>query len=128
MPKSLTKLFVASLLALSFVPAAFAQMTLHSKIETKAVQEKKQTAITFTVVPDKDLVINMEGPWSVTVNQGDKELTKLGVEKFSQKIPGFAAYLPVGKGVDLTYKMVVFVCTSDKKTCYRDVHNGKLKT
>lgn len=122
------KCVLVAMLAFGFVPAAQAQMALHSKIETKVKSSKKDaTTIEFKVVPDKDLVINLEGPWSVTVDNAGKT-TKVGVDKFNQKIPGFTTDVAVGKGVELKYTMVVFVCTSDKKTCYRDSHKGTVKT
>ncbi len=118
---------IGMLLGLLCASPSQAQMKLHSKIATKTSAAGEQTAVEFKVVPDKDLVINLEGPWSVTVEDNGRQLTKLGRDEFQEKIPGFLAKLATKKGTELKYNMVVFVCTADKKHCYRDVHKNTLK-
>jgi hypothetical protein len=107
------------------------QSAKHSRIEV--LVKNNPNTVEFKVVPNSGLVINTEGPWSLVVDEKSPlkfKKTQFKVADFDAKLPGFRGdYSSEFKKTDnttlsTTYKMVVFVCTADKKVCYRDVHES----
>lgn len=125
----------ATTLSLLAVPAMAAQPK-HSKVEiTEAAScseskgaAAKERVFKVHVKPNDGLVVNMDGPWSLTVkNPKGVTIAKPTLAKgdFDKSIPGFK--LPVScnaaKG-SFDYQIMAFVCTKDKKLCYFDRHEG----
>lgn len=118
-------------MSVSLLPAMAAQPK-HSKVEiSEAVScsnSAKERVFKVQVKPDKGLVVNMDGPWSLAVkNPKGMTIAKPTLAKgdFDKSIPGFK--LPVSctaaKG-SFDYQIMAFVCTKDKKLCYFDRHEG----
>jgi hypothetical protein len=93
--------------------------SLRSKVEVKQEKDK----INFKVIPNEGLIINPDGPWSLRLKNGDKE-NKWDKKSFDLN----TASISVPKSIDKfsEFTLVAFVCTADKKKCYRDVHKESL--
>lgn len=114
---------------------AMAAQPKHSKVEVSEVAScteskgaTKERVFKVHVKPNDGLVVNMDGPWSLTVkNPKGVTIAKPTLAKgdFDKSIPGFK--LPVScdaaKG-SFDYQIMAFVCTKDKKLCYFDRHEG----
>lgn len=109
-----------------------------SSIEVTANTSKKdgKTSLVFKVVPAENMVINEDGPWKLEIKDAaGLTLAKNKLEKgdIDFKIPGYSVDVTKGGSSNkksatakaVAYKMIVFVCTKDKTTCVRDVHDGK---
>jgi len=101
-----------------------------SSIEISSTKQGDQLKLTFKTVPASDMVINEDGPWKLELKKA--EGMTFSKDKFDKKeidfaIPGYtvlSAGKPASNKGSFGWKMIVFVCTKDKATCVRDVHEG----
>ncbi|MBP9706847.1 MAG: hypothetical protein KBD78_04335 [Oligoflexales bacterium] len=107
------------------------QSEKHSRIEV--LVKNNPNIVEFKVVPNSGLVINTEGPWSLVVDEKSPlkfKKTQFKVADFDAKLPGFRGDFSSDLKIttkarsSTNYKMIVFVCTANKKVCYRDVHEN----
>lgn len=127
--------FVTGCLTLSGLACVRAEAAppLHSRVEARATpMPPDKVEITYHVPRPEGLTLNDEGRWTLEVVKADGllldppaavgqkiEAFERSPERYSIKVVG-RAQAPQGQ---LLAKLVAFVCTADKKHCYRDVHN-----
>lgn len=125
------KIIVLNVFMLIFTTLALAGPTLHSTIKI----EKKGNKAFFIIVPNKDFAVNKEGPWKLELKTNQEiykfEKTEFKAKDLDMSIPGFQTTFALlkkeaikGEETVGTYKFVAFICTKDKKQCFRDVHQG----
>ncbi len=123
------KLLIASVLAAASATALAADV--HSKVKVDTVPDGDNLVFTFTNVPDDGLVTNLEGPWKLDLKSAPGlklAKTTFARAELDEKNASFSfktTAKPEGKEGVIEYKFITFVCTKDKTTCYRDVHEGK---
>lgn len=130
----MTKRFFTSLALASGCVAGSAALALgpdHAAVESTAKLDGTNVELSFKIVPDKGMHINLEGPWKLELKTHDGlPLAKTTLTKadLQENLPGFVVKTtaaPSKKNGDVEYALTVFVCTEDKTACYREVHNGK---
>jgi hypothetical protein len=115
---------------------------------SKLIIEQNEGQLVFKIEPNKDLAISTDAPWSVKIsnvqNLAPAPLS-LSRKDFDATIPGFK--IPLAKNEEklsgqdksrtagtktknpgrssFTYQMKAFICTIDKKQCFKDVFDGK---
>ena len=124
-------LFVSSLGILLAAPASADKS---SEVRLKIIDDKNGiVSLNAIVKPNDGMVINHDGPWKLVL----KDVTGLSFslsifekKDFDDAVPGFKLS---GKWNDaktqngsIGYEYTVFVCTSSKDKCFRDVHKGAL--
>ena len=128
--KSLCLITLLFLLPLHF---AFLEPT-HSKLQITSVYGSDNTvSFTFKVVPEPGMKVTKDAPWKLSItNYGGLNLAK-GNEPFETKdfdssLAGFTFKSgPVSAGEKsgkISYQLRSFICTSDKSTCYPELHKG----
>ena len=101
-----------------------------SSIEVVSSKDGDKLNLKFKTIPNKDMVINEDGPWKLEIKKSDGlkfSKTKFERAEVDFKIPGFSATTtakPSTPSGEVTYKYIAFVCTKDKTLCVRDVHEG----
>ncbi len=128
---------VATFCAFCSIAAHAASTGKHSNVEatTQFSAGAKADApgmltVQFKVVPNSDMGINLEGPWSLEIKDAGGltiETKKLARPQLNEQMPGFsvtASVPPQAQSGKLGYRLVSFICTKDKSVCYRDVHDG----
>lgn len=107
----------------------------HSSVEAtfSFLKEKPNTVdVTVQVKPHEALAANFNGPWMLEIKEAGSMVlpqNKWTRADLNESLPGFQwqATVPSGESSGkLTYRLVSFICTADKKVCYRDVHKGDL--
>lgn len=123
------KLLIAT--ALTWVSTAAWAADVHGKVQVATVPDGDNLAFTFTNVPDAGLVTNLEGPWKLELKSSaglKLAKTSFGRGELDEKNASFSfktTEKPAAASGTIEYKFITFVCTKDKTTCYRDVHEGK---
>jgi hypothetical protein len=113
------------------VPSLALGAEVHSSIKVDAREVGDVVELTLKTVPNDGLIINLEGPWKLEVKKADGltlAKTTLTRGEFDEKEAQFKVVTtakPAKPEGEIEYKYVAFVCTKDKTTCYRDVHEGK---
>ena len=106
----------------------------HSKIETKSSSSANGIELKFRVVPDADMQISKDGPWTLQLThvEGLKLETKEGkfeTKTFDEALPGFLIKTETDPKISsgkIDYSIKAFVCSLDKKHCYPQAHKGSL--
>ena len=114
----------------------------HSTVTSEVKQNAKNLNFIVKVqpVPNKSLVMNYEGPWSLKIidSKGldvkvkENRLTLKDFDRTSQQFTFAANAIDKTKAGELKFEVTAFVCVEDKKTkqktdCYRDVHAQNVK-
>ena len=125
--------YAAMLFAATLAHTAPAVAKPHSKVEAKAEATSDVIKFDFKVSFDDGLHLNKDAPWSLELKPAaglEFKQTKLGKGDLDASLPGFRAQTAVkptaAKGT-LPYTLTAFVCTDDKKMCYRDVLKGEVE-
>jgi hypothetical protein len=117
--------------ALAIAAPAFAQEK-QLKVAATVQQSGANLGIEFKVVLGRNLVVNRNGPWSLTITDpGGLKLARqqFSLAGFNASLPGFSiqsAGAPRSKSGELRYRLTAFVCTKDKSRCFREVHEGSV--
>lgn len=107
----------------------------HSSVEAQSSVKDKAVELQFKIKPDQGMQISKDGPWTLQLvnTQGLKLDTKDGkfeTKTFDESLPGFTVKAEL-EGAAATgkvdYTMKAFVCTTDKKHCYPQLHKGSLE-
>ena len=112
----------------------------HSSVDfSQTKQADGSISLSFKVIPHADMAITHEAPWSLSFEPSEA-LTFLKADdatknlykntSYRQDLPGFIVAIspkPGKKTGELTYKLKAFVCTKDKKRCFPETHQGKIK-
>jgi len=101
----------------------------YATVQVSEERQGEKLSLTFKVVPEGGLVVNEEGPWSLTLTPSSSDyaqkLEKLKFTKgdFDFKVPGVKVTLPspVQPAEAVSYSLTAFICTADKARCYREV-------
>ena len=129
MKKGILFLFTV-LFTLAFLPPR------HSKVEVTADPKKREDGkviLNFKVIPNEKMMITSEGPWQLTltnVQGGDLKMVngEFVSRSFDEKIPGFSVALTAIKTqISFDYILKSFICTTDKKRCYPEIHKGQIR-
>jgi hypothetical protein len=103
----------------------------HARVAVASRTVGDKLELSFKVVPEAGLHVNMEGPWKLELKRHDGlafAKTTFAKSDMQEKVPGFVATTSAkpsqAKG-DVEYSLVAFVCTDDKTQCFREVHSGK---
>ncbi len=119
--------FILSIVSFSTFAFGFGEPK-HSKVEVKASPTKTGTTFDLKVVPNSGLKITLDAPWKLVIkNEKGVSFKSTTLKKgdMSEKLPGFhVASSSAPKAGSFDYKLTSFVCTSDKTSCYREVHKG----
>jgi hypothetical protein len=120
------------LLAASVTLATPAEKKTHSQVATKAEVAGDVIKFEFKVTVADGLHLNKDAPWALKLQPtADIEFkqNKLARTDLDEALPGFrvetTAKPKTAKG-SLPYTLTAFVCTDDKKLCYRDVLQGEV--
>lgn len=140
MKNKMTTIFAVAL-SFAVTSSAFAfGKPEHSKVEVaQTKQADGSIALTFKLVPNSDMAVTYDAPWSLGFEPTEevqfqkpddaaKNLYKIA--SFKQDLPGFAVSISPKAGKksgELSYKLKAFVCTKDKKRCFPETHEGKMK-
>lgn len=123
------KVIFATMLAAT--PGAVAAAELHGTVKVDVVPAGDSLEFKFTNVPNAGLVINLEGPWKLELKKSDglafakTTLARGDLNESDASYKLTTSGKPTKGEGELEYKFITFVCTKDKTTCYRDVHEGK---
>jgi hypothetical protein len=105
----------------------------HSSVEAQSSAKDKGVELQFKVKPDAGMQISKEAPWTLQLvnTQGLKLETKEGkfeTKTFDEALPGFTVKADAeGASGKVDYVIKAFVCTTDKKHCYPQMHKGSLE-
>jgi hypothetical protein len=105
----------------------------HSKvIVTSKKLDNKQIEFQFQIVANKGMKITFDAPWELSIkkHKGLKlDSDRLKVKALDKKIPGFIVKSEkiTQMNGEIEFKLVSFICTSDKTRCFREVHKEKFE-
>ncbi len=125
------------LLAVCMLGFGFKGTKMHSTLAPTVKVNGDSIDVKVKVIPNKDLVMNYEGPWNLkVVNAGGlkgapERLTLKDFDRTNQEFKFTAKTGGLKKG-EMKLQVAVFVCVEDKKTkekteCFRDVHDQTVK-
>lgn len=103
----------------------------HSKIEITSAPSGEQLEFTFKISPTAGHAVTFEAPWKLDLKNHDGltfASSSFNKDNMDEALPGYKVKTNAkpGKGTgDFEYSLVSFICTTDKTTCYREVHKGK---
>jgi len=103
----------------------------HSKIEITNAAAGDQLELTFKVTANAGHLATFEAPWKLDLKNHDGltfASSTLNKENMDEALPGYkvkTSAKPGKQNGEFEYSLVSFICTSDKTTCYREVHKGK---
>jgi hypothetical protein len=104
----------------------------HSTVETKAQVVGSNLELQVLVKPNPGMMVTKEGPWSLTLTSApglklELKDGKYETKEFVESLPGFTVKAPVeAEQGKLEYTVRAFVCTTDKKHCYPQMHKGSV--
>jgi hypothetical protein len=126
--------FLIAVTVFTFSTAAFSfGEPKHSKVEVTSSESDKEISFNLKVIPNEELKITHDAPWNLTIK--NEQGIAFANSKFVKadmdgKLPGYkisSKSKPTSKAGSFDYKLVSFVCTKDKTSCYREVHKGTHK-
>ncbi len=123
------KILIATVLAA--MPAPVLAVDVHGTVEVETKSAGENLEFTFKNVPNGGLVTNLEGPWKLELKSSDDltlaktTFTRPELDEKNASFTFVTTAKPAKPEGEIQYKFVTFVCTKDKTTCYRDVHEGK---
>ncbi len=123
------KILIATVLAATAATVLAADVHGTVKVDTRPAGENLE--FTFKNEPNGGLVINLEGPWKLELKSSDgltlakTTFTRAELDEKNASFTFATTAKPAKPEGEIQYKFVAFVCTKDKTTCYRDVHEGK---
>lgn len=103
----------------------------HSSVAVTTAAKGANLELTFKILPTSGLHINLEGPWKLQMKTHDGlsfDNDTLVRKDLNEGLTGFVVTsksAPTKPAGAIDYTLIAFVCTNDKTSCYRDVHNGK---
>ena len=104
----------------------------HSSVEAKAVPAGENMRLEFKINAGNGLHVNQDAPWTLELKEAPGlsfSQMKWNKAALDKALPGFSATTTAKpsqtKGV-VSYTLTAFVCTDDKKLCYRDILKGEL--
>ena len=120
------------LLATTVTMANAADKKTHSQVNARAEAAGDLVKFEFKVTMADGLHLNKDAPWALKLEPASDiefKQNKLGKADLDEGLPGFrvetATKPKVAKGT-VPYTLTAFVCTDDKKLCYRDVLQGEV--
>lgn len=120
------------LLAATLATAQAADKKTHSQVDARAEVAGDLVKFSFKVNVADGLHLNKDAPWSLKLQPAadiEFKQNKLGRTELDEALPGFSVQTvtkPKAAKGTLPYTLTAFVCTDDKKLCYRDVLQGEV--
>ncbi len=103
----------------------------NSKIEITSAPAGDQLEFTFKISANAGHTVTFEAPWKLEVKNHDGlafASSTFNKDNMDEALPGYKVKTnakPTKQNGEFEYSLVSFICTSDKTTCYREVHKGK---
>ncbi len=103
----------------------------NSKIEITSAAVGDQLEFTFKISANAGHAVTFEAPWKLDVKNHDGlafASSSFNKDNMDEALPGYKVKTnakPAKQNGEFEYSLVSFICTSDKTTCYREVHKGK---
>jgi len=103
----------------------------HSKIDVTSATTGEQMEFTFKITANAGHIVTFEAPWKLDLKKHDGLVfssSSFSKDNMDEALPGYKIKTntkPGQKNGEFDFSLVSFICTSDKTTCYREVHKGK---
>ena len=103
----------------------------NSKIEITSAPAGDQLEFTFKISANAGHAVTFEAPWKLDIKNHDGLAfanSSFNKNNMDEALPGYKVKTnakPGKQNGEFEYSLVSFICTSDKTTCYREVHKGK---
>lgn len=126
------KVGLSALALLMFTGAAFGfGEPKNSKVEITTASSGDQIEFTFKVSANAGHAVTFEAPWKLDLKNHDGlsfANSSFNKDNMDEALPGYKVKTnakPAKQNGEFDFSLVSFICTSDKTTCYREVHKGK---
>ncbi len=121
---------IAVLVSCSAVPAFGFGKPENSKVESSAKLDGANVQLTFKVLANEGHVVTLDAPWKLTLKTHDGltfAQAAFSKKDMKEELPGWiVASTAASKATgDVSWELAAFICTKDKTSCYREVHEGK---
>ena len=103
----------------------------NSKVEITSANAGDQLEFTFKVSANAGHSVTFEAPWKLDLKNHDGlafASSSFNKDNMDEALPGYKVKTnakPGKQSGEFEYSLVSFICTTDKTTCYREVHKGK---
>ena len=103
----------------------------NSKIEITSAPAGDHLEFTFKISANAGHAVTCEAPWKLDIKNHDGLAfanSSFNKNNMDKALPGYTVKPNAKPGKqhgEFEYSLVSFICTSDKTTCYREVHKGK---